>query len=225
MIEVGRDKADLKAVRESIGISQIDLSEELGVTVRSIKRWEQIGWEEPPERVWELVEDLVAAHEEEVDDLVSRIVADLGDPIASGDPAEAGGSGSVVCASTEELVADGFVTHDAPQPAGDATEEPTAEDDSPAEGEVADVAEQAGGASGEGADEQSQAEPAADADPRKLVYLAYYKNQDHYECFPHRQGTQFTWGNAIVRRAADILRLKGYRVFFYYPEGYQGGED
>ena len=71
-------------MRESIGISQIDLSEELGVTVRSIKRWEQIGWEEPPERVWELVEDLVAAHEEEVDDLVSRIVADLGDPIASG---------------------------------------------------------------------------------------------------------------------------------------------
>ena len=31
--------------------------------------------------------------------------------------------------------------------------------------------------------------------------------------------------DAIVRRAADILRLKGYRVFFYYPEGYQGGED
>lgn len=205
MIEVGRDKADLKAVRESIGISQIDLSEELGVTVRSIKRWEQIGWEEPPERVWELIEDLVAAHEEEVDDLVSRIVADLGDPIATGESGEKG-AGEVACATADELVADGFETHDAPAAPDEGAESLTG-NEVPAEGEPADGQ----------ADEEHRSEPAAGADPRKLVYLAYYKNQDHYECFPHRQGTQFTWGNAIARRAADILRFKGYRVLFYYP--------
>lgn len=142
MIDIGRDKADLKAVRESIGITQIDLANEMGVTVRAIKRWEQIGWEEPPEELWELLDDMVYDHERSVDDLVER---------AERDAQEAG----------------------------------------------------------------------PDGDGPKVVRLAYYKNQKHYERFPHQRGTTHTWGNAIVRRAADILRFKGYRVFFYYddPDG------
>ena len=143
MIEIGRDKADLKAVRESIGIGQPDLADEMRVTVRTIKRWEQIGWEEPPEELWELLEDMVHAHEKDVDELVRH---------------------------TEE------------QAQRDAAE----------------------------AEERER-------DP-KTVYLAYYKNQKHYEHFATRRHTTHTWGNAIVRRAADILRLKGYHVFFYYPE-------
>lgn len=139
MIDIGRDKADLKAVREAIGITQIDIANEMGVTVRTVKRWEQIGWEEPPEELWELLDDMVYDHERSVDELVERTER------------EAGG-------------------------------------------------------------------PGEDGDDPKVVRLAYYKNQKHYESFPHQRGTTHTWGNAIVRRAADILRFKGYRVFFYYDE-------
>lgn len=142
MIDIGRDKADLKAVRESIGITQIDLANEMNVTVRTIKRWEQIGWEEPPEELWELLDDMVYDHERSVDELVERTEREL--------------------------------------------------------------AEREGVAGPDGGD--------------KVVHLAYYKNQKHYERFPHQRGTTHAWGNAIVRRAADILRFKGYRVFFYYPE-------
>ena len=113
MIDIGRDKADLKAVRESIGISQIDLANEMRVTVRTIKRWEQIGWEEPPEELWELLDDMVYDHERSVDELVERT-------------------------------------------------------------------------------EEEARRNAADAEVRgedlKVVYLAYYKNQKHYECFPHQRG-------------------------------------
>lgn len=150
MIDIGRDKADLKAVRESIGITQIDLANEMGVTVRTIKRWEQIGWEEPPEELWELLDDMVYDHERSVDELVERTEREL---------AEREGDGAV---------------------------DPDGGD--------------------------------------KVVRLAYYKNQKHYERFPHQRGTTHTWGNAIVRRAADILRFKGYRVFFYYPEA-EGAQD
>lgn len=179
MIEIGHDKADLKAVRESIGITQIDLANEMHVTVRTIKRWEQIGWEEPPEELWELLDDMVYDHERSVDDLVKR--------------------------AEEEAERSGGAEGGAQEPAADDAE---------------------GGAAESGAAEDAGAEGVA-AEP-KVIYLAYYKNQKHYDCFPHQRGTTHSWGNAIARRAADILRFKGYRVFFYYPdypEGYQGGED
>lgn len=143
LIEIGREKADLKAVRESIGINQIDLANIMNVTVRTIKRWEQIGWEEPPEELWELIEDLVYDHERRVAKLVEQTEAD--------------------------------------------------------------------------ARRRAPEREAAGRDPR-VVELPYFKNQDHYEQFPRRKHSQHAWGNAISRRAADILRVRGYRVFFYYPE-------
>ena len=51
----------------------------------------------------------------------------------------------------------------------------------------------------------------------QAVKLPYFKNQDHYDRFPHPNRSLHTWGNAVSRRAADILRVKGYRVLFYYP--------
>ena len=62
---------------------------------------------------------------------------------------------------------------------------------------------------------------AAGRDPW-IVEIPYYKNQDHYEQFPHRKRSQHAWGNAISRRAADILRLRGYTVYFYYPSADEG---
>lgn len=143
LIEIGGEKADLKAVREAIGINQIDLANMLDVTVRTIKRWEQIGWEEPPAKVWDLLQELVYDHERSVEELVENIEA--------------------------------------------------------------------------AARRHAPARRAAGRDPW-IVEVPYFKNQDHYEQFPHRKRSQHAWGNAISRRAADILRLKGYRVYFYYPE-------
>lgn len=143
LIEIGGEKADLKAVREAIGINQIDLANMLDVTVRTIKRWEQIGWEEPPAKVWDLLQELVYDHERSVEELVENIEA--------------------------------------------------------------------------AARRHARERRAAGRDPW-IVEVPYFKNQDHYEQFPHRRRSQHAWGNAISRRAADILRLKGYRVYFYYPE-------
>ena len=138
IIAIGGEKADLKAVREAIGINQIDLANMLDVTVRTIKRWEQIGWEEPPDYVWEQLQELVVDHERRVAELVEGTVA---------------------------------------QAAAHAAER-----------------------------------RAAGRDPW-IVEIPYYKNQDHYEQFPHRKRSQHAWGNAISRRAADILRyLEGKRV-------------
>ena len=75
IIAIGGEKADLKAVREAIGINQIDLANMLDVTVRTIKRWEQIGWEEPPDYVWEQLQELVVDHERRVAELVEGTVA------------------------------------------------------------------------------------------------------------------------------------------------------
>ena len=147
IIAIGGEKADLKAVREAIGINQIDLANMLDVTVRTIKRWEQIGWEEPPDYVWEQLQELVVDHERRVAELVEGTVA---------------------------------------QAAAHAAER-----------------------------------RAAGRDPW-IVEIPYYKNQDHYEQFPHRKRSQHAWGNAISRRAADILRLRGYTVYFYYPSADDG---
>ena len=147
LIGIGGEKADLKAVRESIGINQIDLANMLDVTVRTIKRWEQIGWEEPPDYVWDLLQDLVLEHEHSVCELVAQTEA------------------AARTRASERI--------------------------------------------------------AAGRNPW-IVELPYFKNQDHYEQFPHRRHSQHAWGNAISRRAADILRMRGYTVYFYYPTAEDG---
>lgn len=52
-----RSKADFKARRETLGLSQQDVADELGVAVRTVKRWEAPGWPEPPADAWSLIEE------------------------------------------------------------------------------------------------------------------------------------------------------------------------
>ena len=42
---MARGKADFAALRETVGLTQAALAEELGVNPRSVKRWEQPGME------------------------------------------------------------------------------------------------------------------------------------------------------------------------------------
>ena len=46
-------KADFRARRETLGLSQQDVADELGVSVRTVKRWEAVGWPDPPDDAWE----------------------------------------------------------------------------------------------------------------------------------------------------------------------------
>lgn len=52
----GRSKADFRARREMIGLTQGDIADALGVTQMSVNRWEREGFNDPPDEAWSLIE-------------------------------------------------------------------------------------------------------------------------------------------------------------------------
>ena len=50
-------KAEMRALREMVGVSQADLAVSLGVNVRTVKRWEHPEWSDPPEDVMDLLHE------------------------------------------------------------------------------------------------------------------------------------------------------------------------
>lgn len=54
----GRTKADFAALRETVGLTQANLADDLGVQARSVRRWEQPGREgyEPPADAWDMLD-------------------------------------------------------------------------------------------------------------------------------------------------------------------------
>lgn len=55
-IGASRSKADLRARREMLGLTQGDVADMLGVTVMSVNRWERPGKNDAPPEAWELIE-------------------------------------------------------------------------------------------------------------------------------------------------------------------------
>ena len=55
-IGASRSKADLRARREMLGLTQGDVADMLGVTVMSVNRWERPGKNDAPTEAWELIE-------------------------------------------------------------------------------------------------------------------------------------------------------------------------
>lgn len=51
-----RTKAEFKAKREMAGYTQSDIASELGVGLKTVKRWETIGYRNPSDEAWELVD-------------------------------------------------------------------------------------------------------------------------------------------------------------------------
>ena len=68
-------KADFRAIRETIGLTQGDVAKACGVALRTVKRWEHPDWQEPPEdaRAWLL--DMQERHDALVDEAVDRALA------------------------------------------------------------------------------------------------------------------------------------------------------
>ena len=68
-------KADFRAIRETIGLTQGDVAKALGVALRTVKRWEHPDWHEPPEdaRAWLL--EMHERHDAAVDAMVDKAMA------------------------------------------------------------------------------------------------------------------------------------------------------
>ena len=53
-----RTKADFKALRETVGMSQSVLAEYLGVSQRSVRRWESPDYDwQPPQDAWDVLDE------------------------------------------------------------------------------------------------------------------------------------------------------------------------
>lgn len=82
---MARSKAEFRAIREMIGLTQAALASELGVEVRSVKRWESPeAPQTPPEDAWGVL-DAAKAHQDEIIAFALEKVAELEDKM--GEPA------------------------------------------------------------------------------------------------------------------------------------------
>lgn len=63
-----RGKADFRARRETLGLSQQDVADACDVRVLTVKRWETPGWQEPPEDAWALIEHYEAVRREAIEE-------------------------------------------------------------------------------------------------------------------------------------------------------------
>lgn len=68
-------KADFRAIRETIGLTQGDVAKALGVALRTVKRWEHPDWQEPPEDAWSWLLEMHERHDALVDEAVDRVLA------------------------------------------------------------------------------------------------------------------------------------------------------
>lgn len=66
-------KAQFKAIRERVGLSQEDVANALGNAVRTVKRWESPNYQQPPEDAWDYLEQALAQHTRIVDDALRTV--------------------------------------------------------------------------------------------------------------------------------------------------------
>lgn len=72
-----RTKADFRALREELGLSQTDLGRALGVKTLTVKRWEKDGPEGflVPDDAWDSIDEWADLHRRSVDCMVERCVS------------------------------------------------------------------------------------------------------------------------------------------------------
>ena len=71
-----RSKAEFRAIREQIGMTQAALADELGVEIRSVKRWEKPspdGWYQPPQDAWDVLDAALEQQHRIVDAAIAKV--------------------------------------------------------------------------------------------------------------------------------------------------------
>lgn len=69
-----RTKAEFRALREIVGLTQAALADELGVQVRSVKRWElPAAPQRPPQDAWDVLDEAVAAQRQVVSYALGKV--------------------------------------------------------------------------------------------------------------------------------------------------------
>lgn len=70
-----RNKQEFKALREQVGMSQTDLALALGVSERSVKRWESIKYKEynAPQDAWDILDDALQLQRQVVSAALGQI--------------------------------------------------------------------------------------------------------------------------------------------------------
>lgn len=82
------EKADFRATREALGLSQLDFSEALGVRLDSVKRWENPKYpQEPPQDAWDMLFEAHNLHQQVVSFAVDKAV-ELASGVPGGRPVE-----------------------------------------------------------------------------------------------------------------------------------------
>lgn len=69
-----RSKTEFRAIREIVGITQAALAKELGVEVRSVKRWESdAAPQQPPADAWAVLDDALTVQRRIVDYALAKV--------------------------------------------------------------------------------------------------------------------------------------------------------
>ena len=68
-----RTKANFRAIRERVGLTQKALANALGVTVDTVKKWENTKYFAPPDDAWDYLLDVLGRHDEAVQASVGQV--------------------------------------------------------------------------------------------------------------------------------------------------------
>lgn len=73
---MGRTKAEFRALRESLGLTQQRLADALDVRILSVKRWESPKYpQQAPDAAWEILDHLMAAQDNAVSTALDTVNA------------------------------------------------------------------------------------------------------------------------------------------------------
>lgn len=74
-------KAGFRAMREALGLTQLDVADVCGVRALTVKRWERPGFPEPPEDAVKWLEGMADLHDEMVGQMVAPALASPADEV------------------------------------------------------------------------------------------------------------------------------------------------
>lgn len=79
---MAKSKADFKALRERVGLSQADIATALGVNIKTVKRWEQPQFPYgAPQDAWDYLDSVLATQKQQVQyslDVIAEQIEEFG---------------------------------------------------------------------------------------------------------------------------------------------------